>query len=49
MMMTIANSKEREMDEWAALFKEADPRFKFKGGSKPEGSLLWIVEAIWEP
>ena len=49
MMMGITNSKEREMNEWADLFKEADPRFKFKGGFKPEGSRLWIIEAIWNP
>ena len=49
MMMTITNSKERQMDEWATLFSEADPRFKFKGGHKQDGSRLWTIEAVWEP
>lgn len=48
-MLGMFNSKERTVEEWEGLFKEADPRFSFKYAKKPEGSLLWIIEAVWEP
>lgn len=47
-MMELQNSLERDLDAWAKLFEDADPRFKFQGGKKPEGSHLWILEAMWE-
>lgn len=47
-MLELQNSREREMDDWAKLFEQADSRFKFLGGSKPEGANLWILEARWE-
>lgn len=46
-MLEIQNSRERELDEWALLFKEADSRFEFLGGSRPTGSRLWILQARW--
>ena len=49
MMMSLMNGKERELDQWKALFEQADPRFKWQGGSKPDGSRLWIIKASWEP
>lgn len=48
-MMAMFNSKERTVEEWKALFHEADPSFRFLGAKRPEGSLLWIIEAVWEP
>jgi O-methyltransferase domain len=48
-MMAMFNSKERTVEEWKALFQEADPRFRFLSAKRPEGSLLWIIEAVWEP
>ena len=47
-MLELQNSRERELDDWAALLKQADPRFNFLGGSQPPGSNLWIMEVIWE-
>ena len=49
MMMSLMNGKERELDQWKALFEQADPRFKWSGGIKPEGSRLWICIVTWEP
>jgi hypothetical protein len=48
-MMAMFTSKERTVEEWAGLFQAADTRFKFVGARKPESSLLWIIEAVWEP
>ena len=47
-MLELQNSRERELEDWAALFVQADARFKFLGGQQPAGSKLWIMEAIWE-
>lgn len=47
-MNVLFNSADREMEEWARLFAEADPGFNFKGGSQPPGSDLWILEAEWK-
>jgi SAM-dependent methyltransferase len=49
MMMSLMNGKERELDQWKALFEQADSRFKWGGGSKPDGSRLWIYEVTWKP
>lgn len=46
-MNVLFNSADRELEEWAKLFAEADPGFDFKGGSQPPGSDLWILEAEW--
>ncbi|THV55936.1 hypothetical protein BGAL_0002g00920 [Botrytis galanthina] len=47
-MLELQNSRERELEDWAKLFKDADPRFTFKGGKQPAGSNLWILEAVWD-
>jgi hypothetical protein len=49
MMLSLMNGKERELDQWKALFEQADPRFKWNGGSKPDGSRLWIYSVTWQP
>lgn len=48
-MLVTVNAREREVDDWEALFKEADPRFKFLGARLPPKSRLWIIEAEWNP
>lgn len=48
-MKEIQNSQERELDEWKVLFEQADPRFKFKGATQPEGSMQCLIEAVWAP
>ncbi|KAI9873469.1 MAG: hypothetical protein M1830_000374 [Pleopsidium flavum] len=47
-MLELQNSREREIDDWAELFRQADARYKFLGGKQPKGSRLWIIEAIWQ-
>lgn len=47
-MLELQNAREREMEDWAKLFEDADPRFNFLGGKKPEGASLWILEVVWE-
>lgn len=47
-MLEIGNAKERELEEWKALFSQADERFVFKGVFQPEGSRLSLLEVVWE-
>ena len=47
-MLELQNSREREMEDWATLFRDADERFDFQGGKQPAGSNLWILDAIWK-
>ena len=46
-MLEIQNALEREVDDWAALFKAADERFEYEGSTQPEGSSLWMMVAKW--
>lgn len=47
-MLLTMNAKEREQADWQALFEKADARFKYLGARRPEGSHMWIIEAVWE-
>jgi hypothetical protein len=47
-MMVAMNAKEREEGDWEALFEKADPRFKYVGAKRPDGSRMWLIEAEWE-
>jgi len=49
LMLQLLNAKERDVDDWAALFAMADPRFKFLGAKQPKGSRMSIMEAVWDP
>lgn len=46
-MMALQNAKEREAEDWAGLFRNADPRFNFLGITQPPFSKLGIIEARW--
>lgn len=46
-MLTLLNAQERTEGEFRKLFKDADPRFVFKGVTRPEGCRMSIVEAVW--
>ncbi|MCJ1311317.1 hypothetical protein MMC25_004988 [Agyrium rufum] len=46
-MLEFHNAQERGKDDWATLFREADPRFSFSGITQPETSKLGLVEAVW--
>ena len=43
-MMAFHNAKERSIEEFVALFKEADPQFQYVGFKRPEGSILAFIE-----
>lgn len=47
-MWGLANSKERDRNDWIELLKEADPGFVFKGVTTPAKSELSLVEVVWE-
>ncbi|KAL9123433.1 MAG: hypothetical protein Q9187_000003 [Circinaria calcarea] len=47
-MLELQNAKEREEGDWAQLFRDADPRFRFVGVKQPPFSKLGIIEAAWE-
>ncbi|TRX96512.1 hypothetical protein FHL15_002784 [Xylaria flabelliformis] len=47
-MTELQNSHEREVDDWAELFKAADARFEFKGAMQPPGANLWLLVAEWK-
>lgn len=49
MMKSLANAKERDAEEWKAIFDATDPRFKFQPIVKPPGLQIAIIEAIWDP
>ncbi|KAI1345901.1 S-adenosyl-L-methionine-dependent methyltransferase [Xylaria sp. FL0043] len=46
-MTAIQNAKERELSDWAALFRNADERFDFQGATRPPGSNHSIIVAVW--
>ena len=46
-MKAFNNARERDAETWAALFKEADPRYLFKGIVLPKGARMAIIEAEW--
>ncbi|KAI1360612.1 O-methyltransferase-domain-containing protein [Xylaria arbuscula] len=48
-MAAIFNSRERTVDEWRKLLSVADSRFMMKRVIHPKGSMLAILEIIWDP
>jgi ABC-type uncharacterized transport system YnjBCD substrate-binding protein len=46
-MLEFHNGKERDAEDWAQLFKDADPRFQYLGVKKPPMSRLGLIEATW--
>ena len=47
-MLEISNARECDLEEWKALFSQADARFVFKGVKQPAGSGLAIIETAWQ-
>ncbi|KAK2610911.1 hypothetical protein N8I77_004300 [Diaporthe amygdali] len=39
--------RQRSVDEWHKLVTEADPRFKIRQISQPEGSMLALIEVVF--
>lgn len=48
-MLSFFNGREREKDDWANLFREADERFADIRIWTLEGSSFAIIEATWRP
>lgn len=50
-MLSLLNSQERSEDEFRALFQKAGEGyaggFEFKGVTRPKGSRMSIMEAVW--
>jgi hypothetical protein len=46
-MLQLFNGKERDLQEWQDLLEMADLRFHFRNVSKPAGSALSVMEAVW--
>lgn len=47
-MKAVFNAKERNLDDWAKLFRNADPGFELLGAKKSPKSQLSIIEARWK-
>jgi len=48
LMMTLLNARERELEYWIKLFRQADRRFKFIGTKLPEVGTMSVITAVWE-
>jgi len=47
-VLSLIGSRERGRSAWETLFITADPRLKFVGVTQPAGSLIWVIEAVFE-
>ena len=47
-MMQVRSGKERELDEWVALLKDADERLRLRNVVQPFGSLMSVSEVVRE-
>ena len=47
-MLALHNSREREEEEWIALFAEADPRFRFQSARVMEGNVAAVLIFEWK-
>lgn len=48
-MLQLLNARERAEEDYKDLFHRTDPRFKFVGVKRPEGSRTCTIEAVWLP
>lgn len=46
-MLEFHNAKERDVDDWAHLLREADRRFHILDTKQPPGSRLSVIEVCW--
>ena len=47
-MLNLHNSKERSLDDFIKLSKEADPRLKYVGVQQPAGSFFSFIEILFD-
>ncbi|GKT85912.1 sterigmatocystin 8-O-methyltransferase [Colletotrichum tofieldiae] len=48
-LLATMNGRERTLDEWKAMISQADPRFVVKDVVQPKGSMLAMMEIVWNP
>ena len=48
LQFVTVNGRERDLDDWKALFSQADSRFEFVRAWKPEKSHMWLIEAVYK-
>ncbi|KAI6336456.1 hypothetical protein MCOR28_009125 [Pyricularia oryzae] len=48
-LIATMNGRERTLNEWKAMIKEADPRFLLTKVSQSPGSMLAVFEIVWTP
>jgi hypothetical protein len=48
-MRALQNGREREAQDWRALFQKADTRFEVRGMKTWKESDLGVIELIWRP
>ena len=48
-MLQLLNSRERDEEEWKALFKQVDRRFQFEGCKVPTEAGMALIEVRWDP
>ena len=46
-MLEFHNGKERDIDDWTWMIREADARFEITRVGQPSGSRLSIIEVRW--
>ena len=46
-MWALHNAKERDIDDWRQLFKDADTGFELTAVNRPVGSRLSIILVTW--
>lgn len=47
-MRALCNGKEREVNDWHNLLREADPRFRIRQAKPLPGSDLGIIDVEWK-
>ncbi|KAL4893186.1 S-adenosyl-L-methionine-dependent methyltransferase [Aspergillus ambiguus] len=47
-MLTTFNARERPLADWVKLVSNTDTRLKFRAVSKPEGSVMSVLEFVFE-
>lgn len=48
-LIATMNGRERTLAEWKAMFSQADPGFKFQKVIETPGSMLAMLEFVWDP
>lgn len=47
-MGATSNAMERTVEDWKAIFQDADPRFVLQNVTQPKGSALAMIDVRWK-